>query len=581
MRRALLATVVLTAVAASLCMPATPALAHAGEDHGEAPPPPSANADTRSASATTTALEIVARWPARAAADGPLRFRFLLSDYATNAPIEAAAIEATLATPNKPDVIVKPQATKSPGIYEADVTLPADAHYALSATIVAGELVDVVAISDIDVGPPPAAADAPHEHGPSRAWIVVAVLALIIVVGIVVALTRRRKRKRTSVAAATAAMLLLAAGVARAHGDEDHGEQKPTAAATTTKPGRVALPKESQFLLGVRTMIVEKRALADRVIVPGVITAPPERHAVIFTPQSGRLTPPPGGFPQLGARIKKGQRLGAVEAVLSASERASFSSEEARGRADASAAAARLDAAEKALARLQSLTGVASRQEIEAASVEVATARAALAEAQARQGAFSTQAGTQRFELVSPLDGVLADVNVSPGEVLNEGERAFLVIDPTVLTVEAKVPEHELARLRDSSDALVSVDAFPGKSFAGKLIAEAQIIDETTRTSKVIFTVDNSDGFLKLGMFARVQIGAGNESSVVAVPDAAVLDIDGRRVVYLHVAPEEFEARELALGRRDGEMHEVLRGLDGGERVVTVGAYTLRSAQAR
>jgi cobalt-zinc-cadmium efflux system membrane fusion protein len=341
------------------------------------------------------------------------------------------------------------------------------------------------------------------------------------------------------------------------------------------------LPKESQFLLGVRTAIVEKRVLEDRVTVAGVVTVPPERHGAIFAPQSGRVTPPAGGFPQLGARIKKGQRLGVVEAVLSASDRASFISEEARGRADASAAAARLDAAEKSLARLQSLTGVTSQREIEAASVEVSSARAALAEAQARQGAFSTSAGTSRFELVSPLDGVLADVNISPGEVLNQGERAFLVIDPTALTVEAKVPEHELARLHDSTDALVTVDAYRGKAFPGKLIAEAQVIDADTRTAKVIFAVDNKDGLLKLGMFAQVQIGAGAEASVVSVPDAAVLDIDGRRVVYVHVSPEEFEAKEVSLGRRDGALWEVRAGLDGGERVVVVGAYNLRSAQAR
>lgn len=556
--------------------------AHGDEDHGQAPPPPSATADLRNATATTTAIELVVRWPAKAAADGPLPLRVLASDWATNAPLEGAQIELTLSTPGQADVTESARATKSPGVYQGDVRLAADAHYALSATIVAGELVDVVAIPDVEVGPPPALAEA----GPGRGgapWRLLASATVIVASLAVLLLLRRRRRDRVTAPVASAVALLLS-GATYAHGGEEHAHEQPAPAAArqgSGKSGRVFVAKESQFLLGIRTAIVETRALADRLIVPGTVTAPPERHAAIFVPQSGRFAPPRGGFPQLGARVQQGQVLGVVEAVLSAPDRASFLAEEARARADASAAAARLDAAEKGKARLESLAGVVSRQQIEVAVVEVASARASLTEAEARRAAFTTSAGVSRFELVSPLSGVVADISASPGEVLRAGDRAFLVLDPSSLTVEAKVPEHELGRLLDASDALVSVDAFPGRNFAGKVRAQGQVIDPATRTTKVVFSVDNTAGFLKLGMFARVQIGAGGDQSVVAVPDAAVLDIDGRRVVYLHVAPEEFEAREIAVGRRDGEMLEVLQGLDAGARVVVVGAYTLRNAPAR
>lgn len=561
---------------------ATTARAHAGEDHGEAPPPPSATDDVRSASATTTAVELVMRWPARAAKDGPLRLRVLLSDYATNAPVEAAQIELTFATPGRPDTTLTVPATKSPGVYEGDVTLAADARYAVSATIVAGELVDVAALPEVEIGPPVAAAPR-DEHDDASVAVFAAVAAALVIVLLLIGVVFFVRRRRRGVAPVAAAALFLLSTAAHSHAGEDHGEAKPTPAARAPsgKSGRVYLAKESQFLLGIRTAVVDTRPLADRVIVPGAITAPPERHAAIFVPQSGRVAPPRGGFPQLGARIKKGQTLGIVEAVLSAPDRASFIAEEARARSDYAAASARLDAAEKAKARLESLSGVSSRQQIEAAEVDVATARASVAEAEQRRAAFSTSAGVSRFELVSPLDGVLADIGVSPGEILTAGDRAFLVIDASELTVEAKVPEHELARLLGTTDAIVSVDAFPGKSFPGAVRAQGQVIDPETRTAKVVFTVDNSAGLLKLGMFARVQIGAGGDDSVVAVPDAAVLDIDGRRVVYVHVAPEEFEAKELALGRRDGDMLEVLQGLEAGARVVVVGAYTLRNAPAR
>ena len=557
---------------------ALPALAHGGEDHGEAPPPPTTSAETRSAAAMTTALEFVVRWPARAAAAGPLRLRVLLSAYASNAPLEGANVELRLSAAGHQDVVVIAPASKSPGVYEVDATLPVDAHYALVATIVAGELVDVVAIHDLDVGAPETAPSA-HNHGDAATWPALVVLFALLAIGVVI-MRRRRRRAGTPAVIAGALLLCTIATTAQAHGGEDHSEDNKTA-KVSVQTGRVVLPKESQFLLGIRTVVIDKRALADRVTVPGVVTAPPERHAAVFAPQSGRVTPPPGGFPQLASPITRGQLLGVLQAVLSASERATFLSEEARARADILSATARVQAADNGATRVRSLVGVASQREMEAADVELASARAALGDAQARKNAFTTSAGVSRFELTSPLAGVLADIDVSPGEVLSQGDRAFLVIDPSALTVEAKVPEHELGRLRGSADALILVDAFPGKTFPAQLLAEAQIVEAATRTSKVIFSVDNTQGLLKLGMFAQVQIGAGAAASVVAVPDAAVLDIDGRRVVYLHTAPEEFEAREISLGRRDGDFLEVRAGLEGGERVVIIGAYNLRSAQAR
>lgn len=554
--------------------------AHGGEDHGEAPPPPSAADDVRTATATTSVLELVVRWPMKAATDGPVNLRLLAADFATNAPLEAADIEATFSSPGQPDLVVKAAPTKSPGVYEAEARFPANGTYALSVMVVAGEVVDVLAIPAVEVGPPPAQAHThAHEEGGSAVGVLIAVGVLAALLLVIAAIWRRRRGRGAAPLASTA--VLLMAALAHAHGGEDHGDAAAPATRTAGTNGKVFLAKESQFLLGVRTAVVETRALTDRVQVSGIVTAPPERHAAVFLPQSGRVAPPKGGFPQLGARIKKGQLLGTVEAVLSAPERASFLSEEAKARADASTAAARLDAATRALERLESLKGISSQQQIEAARVDVRAAQSALDDAQARQSAFSTAAGTARIDLLSPLAGILADINVSPGQVLNQGERAFLVVDPTTLTVEAKVPEHSLARLLDTGDAVVSVDAYPGRAFPGRLLAQGQVIEETTRTAKVIFSLDNNAGLLKLGMFARVQIGAGEAEPVVAVPEAAVLDIDGRRVVYVHTGPEEFEAREIAVGTRDGEALEVVRGLEPGERVVVVGAYTLRNAPAR
>lgn len=573
------------------------ALAHGGEDHGAPPPPPSTgDAGTRSASASTSSVELVARWPASAAGT-PIPLRVLISDFDTNAPIEGAEVTLDVSEPrgtSLPSVTLKP--TGSPGIYEANVTPRLDDTHAASVTIVAGDLVDVVALNALAFGPPTAAAEAPHEHDTINAAVVVGAL---VVAGLLIALVLRRRRPAAAPASSTLLVLGLVGVVtglaadARAHGGEDHSA--PTTTATATGPASadlVMLQKESQFLLGIRTARVELAAVKDRLEVPGVVTAPPERHAAIFAAQPGRVLIGDGGrnVPMLGAPVKKGQTLAILEAAISVGERASFAVEASQAEAEVSAARSRLTAAQRNLARAQSLEGVVSQKDRDAAAVEVEQSQAALAAAEGKRSAYGSTERSTRMVLTSPIDGILADVDVSPGEIVEPGRRAFLVVDPAELWVEAKVYEADLARLSPGATANIGVDAWPDVNFPGTLLATGEVIDPDTRTVKAIFRVQNpaaaGERRLKLGMFAHVQIGVqsgvqsggGAASDVLVVPESAILDVDGRQVVFVHTAPELFQSREVALGRRDGTRVEVRGGVAAGDRVVTSGLLTLKNA---
>ena len=411
-------------------------------------------------------------------------------------------------------------------------------------------------------------------------WIGLGTSLLLLVTFVVVVIARRRRK----LAAATtlAATALLLSTTLRAHGGEDHGDA-PKAANQARAPGAsgaVYFAKESQFLLGVRTEVIAARSVVDRLRAPGVIGAPPERQAAIVVPQAGRLLAPPRGFPQLGSSVKKGQLLAFVDAVLSPSERATFSSESSQAVAMIRSAEGKVFAATKNLERLRSLPGLVSQKEIEDAEVEVKSAQGELDGARGRAAAFETKAGSTELALTSPIDGVLADIGASPGEILEPGRRAFLVLDPAQLWIEARVYEADVGRLTAGADASVSVDAYPGHSFKGKLLSQGQVVDEATRTVKMIFTVANDESLLKLGMFASVEIGSADAVETLAVPEAAILDIEGRHVVYVHTTPEEFLPKEIALGRKDGPYYEVREGLKAGDRVVVSGAYSLRNAAA-
>ncbi|XXF75171.1 efflux RND transporter periplasmic adaptor subunit [Myxococcaceae bacterium GXIMD 01537] len=378
---------------------------------------------------------------------------------------------------------------------------------------------------------------------------------------------------------------LLVLGVlpalALAHGGEHAEPAAPQAAPM--KGGAIQLPKETQFLLGVRTEPVEKRELETRVTVPGRVLPRTDRYARLHAPVTGRLMMAHGALPLVGARVKKGQVLATVQQSLSASEASGLATGRIQAEAEVGRAQAALAQARRDLERVTSLSGVVAQKEVQQAelAVKVAEEEATRALRSRELYAGAGQAGgasLARFDIVSPLDGVLVEAQATVGEQVEPSKVLFSVLDARVVWVEANVFPADVARVEEAKEALVKVETHPGQWFPARLFNLGQVVDESTRTVKALFEVDNPEGKLRPGTFAEVAIGAGGPSQVLAVPDAAVVEVEGRRRVYVKRGPEAFEARDVVLGARDGGYHAVRDGLREGERVVTRGTYQLRSA---
>ena len=112
----------------------------------------------------------------------------------------------------------------------------------------------------------------------------------------------------------------------------------------------------------------------------------------------------------------------------------------------------------------------------------------------------------------------------------------------------------------------------------GKLIDVGSVVDPDNRTLPVRYEVPNAERLLKVGMFADVAIETTRAEEAVAIPESALVDEDGRPVVYVLLDGEHFEKRDVELGIRDSGFVEVKAGLKAGERVVTKGAYAIRLA---
>jgi RND family efflux transporter MFP subunit len=121
----------------------------------------------------------------------------------------------------------------------------------------------------------------------------------------------------------------------------------------------------------------------------------------------------------------------------------------------------------------------------------------------------------------------------------------------------------------------VDVDAFPGETFQGRVARLAPVLDPATRTAQMEIEIPNPAYRLKPGMYARVALLVANRDNALVVPRNAILDIEGRRGVFVdNGGRAAFQPVEVGL--QDDRQAEILSGLREGQKVVTTGAAAVR-----
>ncbi len=177
--------------------------------------------------------------------------------------------------------------------------------------------------------------------------------------------------------------------------------------------------------------------------------------------------------------------------------------------------------------------------------------------------------------LRSPIDGVVLEKSAVNGARFAAGEVLYRIADLSNVWVQAEVAEQDQGSLRVGQSAKVSVDAYPGEPFSGRVSFISPVLNAKTRTVQVRIELPNPHGRLRPAMYAKVELATGHAAPVLSVPLSAVLDSGVRQLALVQVAEGRFEPRALKLGRRDGEFVEVLDGLAEGEQVVTKANFLL------
>jgi Cu(I)/Ag(I) efflux system membrane fusion protein len=184
-------------------------------------------------------------------------------------------------------------------------------------------------------------------------------------------------------------------------------------------------------------------------------------------------------------------------------------------------------------------------------------------------------ATTRTLTFRSPVSGVVMEKKALQGMRFMPGEALYQIADLSSVWVIADVFEQDIGLVRNGSKATVNINAYPGKTFSGRVSYVYPTLTAETRTVPVRVELANPGGLLQPGMFAQVALPVGARGKVITVPLSAVIDSGTRQIVLIEQGAGRYESREVKLGARSDTYVEVLDGVDDGEPVVVAANFLI------
>jgi membrane fusion protein, multidrug efflux system len=197
-------------------------------------------------------------------------------------------------------------------------------------------------------------------------------------------------------------------------------------------------------------------------------------------------------------------------------------------------------------------------QSLQAARARITMARKALADTVVR----------------SPFAGVVAERLVSIGDYVTKGMKVAVVVRVNPLRVLLTIPEQFVSAIAVGQPVNFEVDAYPGRTFEGKVKYVSPSLQADRRALAVEAVVPNSGGELKPGLFATARLEQRAKTPAVLVPAAAIQTSAGTSRVFV-IAGDHVDERIVTTGQPVGELIEIAKGLTAGERVATTNVSKL------
>lgn len=324
-------------------------------------------------------------------------------------------------------------------------------------------------------------------------------------------------------------------------------ELVPVYADEAGDEGKVTIDPRLQQNLGVRTVAVERRALAPKVEAVGSV-AFNERAVALVT---ARAT---GFIDKLYVRapldaVRAGQPLAEILAPDWVAAQEEYLALRATRAPDAEA------------------LRLAARQRLTVLGMPDEVIRAVERDGKAHP----------RVVLTAPISGVIGELSVREGMTAMMGMPLFRINGLATVWVNAEVPEGQAALVKPGNAVAARVTAYPGEVFKGRVAALLPEVNAATRTLRARIELANPKGLLNPGMFATVDLAPATTQEALLVPSEALIQTGRRHVVILALEGGKFQPVEVEPGIEADGMTEIRKGLEAGQKVVASGQFLIDS----
>ncbi len=344
-----------------------------------------------------------------------------------------------------------------------------------------------------------------------------------------------------------------AATGATAAGDVDSGPHR-------LLDGSLFVPKASQRLLNVRTVVSRTSEVGRTVRMVGQVIADPGTSGEVHASIRGRLEPYRGAWPKVGQKVEAGEVLAWVVPVVNPIDRGIILQQVAQ--------------IDHEIGVIQDRLGAANG---EASSRELDEARADLANLVRRREAIAAvirDRDTLRAPLLAPSTGIVAASFAAAGQIVDEQQKLFTVVDLKRLWVEAYA--YDIAAMGKVLDA--NAQGAAGSNYHLKFISRGPQLQR--QTIPLYFQIANPDATISVGSLLSVLVETSGERSGVILPRAAVTrNNSGQDIVWQHAYPESFVPIPVRTESIDGSNVLIAAGLAPDTRVVVEAADLLNEVR--
>jgi membrane fusion protein, heavy metal efflux system len=363
-------------------------------------------------------------------------------------------------------------------------------------------------------------------------------------------------------------------GETDSHGHEEEGSDKEEHGAESSE-GVVNKNSEDLVKMGAKVEKASSGMLATEVILQGSLEAQADSVGHIVPRMQGVVKEV---RKQLGDSVQKGETLAVIESRNLADIKTAWLAAREKLALATSAFNREEELWKKKIVSEQEYFN--SKKELSEAQIEHNGAKQKIQSIGLNPEAIA-EPGTSlvRFELKSPLTGIVVERHLTVGETTKEDEAVFVVANLAKVNAVLQVYPKDLLYVKVGQPAQVSISGTK-ETTPGTLTFLSPILDAQSRSAKAHVLVDNSSGQFRPGLFVSASISLGESEAKILISRKAIQKVDGKEVVFVQT-DEGFVPSPIEIGRSTTEFIEVLSGLEPEEFYVSEGSFLLKAELAK